>query len=299
MAWAKIDDQLHGHPKIKAAWRLSRAAVGLHMLAMSYCAAYGTEGFVPADFVEEKLPDADERATALAALTAAPAMAKSALWEQADGGWRIHDWAEYNGDPKTRERVREAKSRAGKAGAAARWGNGRAMAGARAAANGKAIAPSPSPNPEGKTANAVSSGAVPAPDPEVVRLCALHSQLSRARAGAPETSRRMLPTKSWHAEMDRLLRLDGWTPEQVEYVIRWVDRDPFWGTNCLSVESLRRNFEKFAARIRSEQQPKARPAGLTDEKNDARRARAVAAFGDLMTPTEPAGSDTIDGREAA
>ncbi len=147
MAWAKLDDQLHGHPKIKAAWRASRPAVGLHLLAMSYCAAYGTEGFVPRDFVEEKLPDATERVTALSALTTVPAMARSALWNETDGGWQIHDWAEYNGDAETRQRLRAAKSKAGRAGAAARWGRRHADSRPMAGANGESIAPSPSPIP--------------------------------------------------------------------------------------------------------------------------------------------------------
>lgn len=114
MAWAKLDDQLHGHRKIKRAWKC-RPALGLHMMALSYSACYDLDGLVPEEFVEEKLPAKRERDAAVAALV------EAGLWEIVDDGWLVHDWDEYNGDAKTREAARAAKSEAGKKGAAARW----------------------------------------------------------------------------------------------------------------------------------------------------------------------------------
>jgi hypothetical protein len=91
-------------------------------MAMSYSACYEPKGFVSEEFVEEKLPSAAERARVIKALTTPPAGFEKGLWEPVEGGWNIHDWDEYNGDAKTREQVRAAKSAAGKKGAAARWG---------------------------------------------------------------------------------------------------------------------------------------------------------------------------------
>lgn len=149
MSWTKIDDQLHGHRKILRAWKC-RPALGLHFMAMSYAASHEPQGFIPEEWVEEKLPAARERERAVAALTDVPAGFKAGLWEPVDGGWNIHDWDEYNGSAKTREEVRAAKSEAGKKGAAARWGDGRrddtAMAACHDAANDTAIAPSPNPS---------------------------------------------------------------------------------------------------------------------------------------------------------
>lgn len=116
MAWAKVDDQLHGHHKIKRVWKC-RPALGLHLMAMSYSACYDLDGLVPEEFVEEKLPSKRERDTALSALVDA------GLWEVGPDGWIIHDWAEYNGDARTREAARAAKREAGRKGAAARWQN--------------------------------------------------------------------------------------------------------------------------------------------------------------------------------
>lgn len=149
MSWVKLDDQLHGNRKIKRAWK-TRGALGLHLLALSYSGCYDLEGFVPEDFVEEKLPSARERSAAVNALTFVPAGCQAGLWIAVDGGWRIHDWEQYNGDSKTREAMRAAKSAAGKKGAEARWGpkqsHDTAMAPAIAPANGTAMAPSPSPS---------------------------------------------------------------------------------------------------------------------------------------------------------
>lgn len=90
MSWARVDDGLHAHPKIRRAWKC-RPALGLHLMALSYCGRWGGElGLVPDEFVEEKLPNARERRQVTEALVDA------GLWDAAEGGWLIHDWPEYN-----------------------------------------------------------------------------------------------------------------------------------------------------------------------------------------------------------
>jgi hypothetical protein len=49
----------------------------------------------------------------------------------------------------------------------------------------------------------------------------------------------------WSRDIDRMFRLDGRTPERVEAVIRWCQRDPFWSTNILSPASLRKHFDRL------------------------------------------------------
>jgi hypothetical protein len=159
VSWTRLDDQLHGHRKILRAWKC-RPALGLHFMAMSYAASHEPQGFVPCEWVEEKLPNSKERERTIAALTDVSPGFTAGLWEPVEGGWNIHDWDEYNGDARTREEVRAAKSAAGKKGAAARWGNRQtddrpddtAMAACHSAANGTAIAPSPNPSHTAKTA---------------------------------------------------------------------------------------------------------------------------------------------------
>lgn len=90
MTWAKIDDQLHAHRKVKKAWKAHRGSLGLHLLAMSYCAGHLTDGLVDDEFVEEKLPNDRERVAITDALVAA------GLWGREDDGWRINDWLDFN-----------------------------------------------------------------------------------------------------------------------------------------------------------------------------------------------------------
>ena len=89
MPWARVDDGFFAHPKVRRAWRC-RPALGLHLLALSYAMKYGTEGNVPAEFVEDQLPNARERRTTVEALVAA------GLWHVTEAGWSIHDFLAYN-----------------------------------------------------------------------------------------------------------------------------------------------------------------------------------------------------------
>lgn len=120
MTWCKLDDQLHGHPKVKGAWYRSRASLGLHLMALSYCACYLTDGYVPDEFVQEKLPARSERSKAVEALV------DWELWRSAEGGWRICDYLDYNPSRQEVEDARADKSAAGRKGANARWGKAHA-----------------------------------------------------------------------------------------------------------------------------------------------------------------------------
>lgn len=111
MTWGKVDDQFHAHRKTKVAWKACRASLGLHLMALSYCAGHLTDGLVDHEFVEEKLPVARERKQATEALVSA------GLWVPENDGWRINDWLEYNPSRADviakRERDSARKSRGG------------------------------------------------------------------------------------------------------------------------------------------------------------------------------------------
>lgn len=49
-------------------------------------------------------------------------------------------------------------------------------------------------------------------------------------------------TDKWHQEIERLNRLDGYSYEQIERTIRWVQQDNFWRSNVLSPAKLRKQF---------------------------------------------------------
>jgi len=58
-------------------------------------------------------------------------------------------------------------------------------------------------------------------------------------------SKRPTVSAAWLKDMDRLIRLDGRTPEQVEHVIRWCQNDSFWQGNIHSPLKLRVQYDKL------------------------------------------------------
>lgn len=101
MTWAKVDDRLHSH--IKAA-RAGADAMGLWVLALSWCAAYMTDGEVPA---EQPCRLVGRRGDALAAK-----LVEAKLWDKSEFGYRFHGWDEYQPTRADIEAQRaEAKAR--------------------------------------------------------------------------------------------------------------------------------------------------------------------------------------------
>jgi len=50
---------------------------------------------------------------------------------------------------------------------------------------------------------------------------------------------------SWAKHIDFAIRIDGRTPEELEQVIRWCQKDSFWQSNILSAEKLRKQFDQL------------------------------------------------------
>ena len=66
---------------------------------------------------------------------------------------------------------------------------------------------------------------------------------------------KQLENGEWCGEIDKLIRLDERTPEEIRETIEYAHSDPFWQKNILSPRSLRRNFSKLTvARISSTKQ---------------------------------------------
>lgn len=86
MTWARFDDQFPDHPKVAEVGPLGG---WLHVCAICYCSRMLTDGFVPKGQVR-KLADIDDVTPLLTALVAA------GLWEECEGGYRVHDYLEYN-----------------------------------------------------------------------------------------------------------------------------------------------------------------------------------------------------------
>lgn len=102
MSWAKFDDRYDDHRKIKRAWKANRGSIGLHAMAITYCTRHATDGIVDDDWLMERLPAKPERQKVLAVLV------DCGLFEQVDGGYRVHDFLEYNASKEARSDLRHA-----------------------------------------------------------------------------------------------------------------------------------------------------------------------------------------------
>lgn len=58
-------------------------------------------------------------------------------------------------------------------------------------------------------------------------------------------------TDKWHQEIERLNRIDGYSYEQIERTIRWVQQDSFWRSNVLSPSKLRKQFGALQLKMQS------------------------------------------------
>jgi hypothetical protein len=100
MTWFKVDDTLSAHPKAR---RAGLAAMGLWVVAGSWCSQQLTDGFVPGWYADT-WPDGRKLAEALVA---------ARMWSEVevDGeeGWLFHEWTQAN---PTAEQVKAERTAA-------------------------------------------------------------------------------------------------------------------------------------------------------------------------------------------
>jgi len=96
MAWFNADDKMHSHPKSRVA---GLEAMGLWLLAGTYCADYLTDGHVP-DYYVDSWPKGKQLARKLV---------QARYWQMADGGYQFLSWAEYQ---RTKAQVEIDKTKA-------------------------------------------------------------------------------------------------------------------------------------------------------------------------------------------
>jgi hypothetical protein len=83
------------------------------------------------------------------------------------------------------------------------------------------------------------------PDSEEFRLSKLLLDLILER----KSSFRKPDLQKWAVHVDRLIRLDKRTPDQIESVIRWCQQDSFWQNNILSTHKLRDQLDQLELRM--------------------------------------------------
>jgi hypothetical protein len=201
MTWSKVCDSLHGHPKAMDA---GLEAMGLWVLALSYCGAYLTDGHVKrsaaARLAGGRLDDL------------ADALVRVGLWElhPTGDGWQIHDYLDFNPDGETVRRDREQGRKRAAASHQRRKSSGEDTA-KTTRSNGEASPvlqrpdpdPDPDPVPDPNPAPPAPSAAAPVPEvfsraSDVDRLGAFGMEgtwwsegVAKASGGAP------LPVGRW------------------------------------------------------------------------------------------------------
>ena len=114
MPYLNLDDNFADHPKVDG---LSDGAFRLHVAGMLYTSKHMLDGFVPASRVPRLTRTYRPRFLA--------ELMGERIWLPADAGYTIHDYLDWNRSREQieadRERIRKARSAAGKKGAKARW----------------------------------------------------------------------------------------------------------------------------------------------------------------------------------
>lgn len=60
----------------------------------------------------------------------------------------------------------------------------------------------------------------------------------------------------WAKDMDDINRIDKYTFEQIEFMIRWCQKDSFWRANILSPAKLRKQFSNLIPKIKAQAERK-------------------------------------------
>jgi hypothetical protein len=247
LGWFKVDDQLAFHSKTVMA---GNTAMGLWVRAGAWASAQLTDGKVP-----------KHMAKAMANPEDADALVMAGLWVDEGDDYRFHDWDVFQPsaaeEKRRREDISRKRSEAGRKGAQAKWEKERA-AGKDGKPDGntvttdqqpesKPMAPSrPVPSrPEEETllSDADAPDAEPGFSEDVIGLCDYLAEKVRENGNKAKVG------KTWHQAMDRLMRLDGYTPDQVRQVIDWSQADEFWQGNIMSAAKLREKFDMLKTRM--------------------------------------------------
>lgn len=235
MPWIKLDVNFLEHPKIDA---LSCDAKLLYIWGLCYSGRQLTDGFIPAKQVSsvERQSPAAELVTAL-------------LWHVVTNGYEIHDYLEHQSSREQVKKVRESTRK--------RVAKHRVTGGVTPLVTPDVLALEVEVEVEDRTKDKDSLSLVSLGLGDALELANF-----LADKIASNGSKRPTVSKAWIIDMDRLMRLDGRTRNQVMSAIEWCQNDDFWRSNILSPAKLRSKYDQL--RLKASQQSKStQPKGLT------------------------------------
>lgn len=283
------------HPK---ALGLTDGAIALWLRALCWCNAQKTDGAIPAAALRVLGTDAG-----------AAELVASGLWDEADKGWRIHDFGEYQPTAAHRQQVSRAgaarKAMSREATASPRDGlvNASSMPRAR-----HVTSPSPSPSP---SPSQISDPPNPPPDPAPPEGTPPAPPVPRKRATKPKTDHGPETEAAWAAYLDGAakagkirMRTDASTkrieraiatygPELVRLALAGVWRDEFaLRTGKDDVEwTLREPNIQRHADLGRKLRPVVVPLAPSLEDGDAAALVALSLVRGRKTTTDPSGEN--------
>ena len=107
MAWAKLDDGMPTHPKVMAAGPM---AFALDVAAICYSNKHLTDGFIATHALPAVLPGMS------APKRHADKLVEVGRWDQVDGGWKIHDFHDFQPTADHQREVSRKRAEAGSKG---------------------------------------------------------------------------------------------------------------------------------------------------------------------------------------
>ena len=261
MTWVKLDDGLAINPKMED---VSFQAVGLYTLALTECARRMTDGIIAPHVVERLAVGRSVHADSPMDVHAVVReLVASKLWvEHENGTFEVPDFLDYNYSRSQVEAKRDKDKR--------RKRNDRAMSartstrteGGTSGDLSDAVSTTPEPQNPRTLKEPPESELEPEPvDPvtaERLRVAEeLCNELADLVAANPPDSKRPNVSKAWVTDMERCVRLDERSPNQVRGLFEYVFDGPgsFWISNMRSPDAVRRHFDKIRAQKQSTDEP--------------------------------------------
>lgn len=191
----------------------------------------------------------------------------------------LRDYAEHQFTKADRDALTEKKSRAGKASAES-----------RERARVQQVLNTTQQEPTGieigigeeigereelKDSSSDADASDPEGDPEAIytdgvkELCDLLAEKVRANGHTVNTV-----GKTWWQACERLIRIDGYSLEQIAWMIHWCTADEFWAGNIRSMSKMREKFSQMKAQAMRGKKPSSSKPTPTD------RIAAILAIGE-------------------
>ncbi|WP_220183061.1 hypothetical protein [Sphaerisporangium album] len=256
MAWVRLSDDFYDHPKFD---RVGSLGIALFTASLAWCNRNLSDGFIPRrtaarllDFEDavEAVRNADRNAVTNGSsnddLTPAIArivirrLVEARLWHEVEGGYRVHDYLDYQGSKEQIEAGRKSNAARQRA-----WRDRQKAEKRNGTRNGVTNGPvtgAPNPNPTEEVLLTSSSSASPRDgDPvreDVERICEhLADRIEQNDSKRPTISKR------WRDAVRLMIDADGRTEEQVHKAIDWCQDSEFWRSNVLSMHKLREKYD--------------------------------------------------------